>query len=217
MSPLLKQYLCAYNSLQAIGWAITLFRLLGSLSSTGSIHGAYASSANLICILQSFAFLEVIHGAIGIVPSGVLFPLMQWGGRTHFLLVVRKIDEVQELPSVFLTFFVWSTSEVIRYSHYTLSTLKSCPNWLTYIRYTAFIALYPLGVGPGEIWLMYKALTFVKKKALFADSFSNLPFTYYDFIRVLLLVYPFLWFKLYLHLFKQRRSKLGKNHDKKKR
>lgn len=31
----------------------------------------------------------------GIVPSGVLLPLMQWGGRTHFLLaIVRQIPEV---------------------------------------------------------------------------------------------------------------------------
>lgn len=31
----------------------------------------------------------------GIVPSGVLFPFMQWGGRTLFFLsIVRNIDEV---------------------------------------------------------------------------------------------------------------------------
>jgi hypothetical protein len=31
----------------------------------------------------------------GIVPSGVVNTLMQWGGRVHFLLVVvRQIDEV---------------------------------------------------------------------------------------------------------------------------
>ncbi|GKV01027.1 hypothetical protein SLEP1_g13627 [Rubroshorea leprosula] len=217
MSGILKLYLCTYNSLQFLGWTISLFRILGSLVSTNSLSGAYASSGDLICMLQTCAFLEVVHGAIGIVPSGVLFPFMQWAGRTHFLLVVvRKIDEVQELPSVFITFFAWSLSEVIRYSHYALSILSSCPSWLSYLRYTAFIVLYPIGIAPGEIWLMYQALPFVKKKNLFVDFFGNLPFSYYDFIRVLLLIYPFLWLKLYLHLFKQRRSKLSKHHGKKK-
>lgn len=40
---------------------------------------------------------------------------------------------------------------------------------------------------------------------------------YLNFLyQVLLLCYPFLWLKLYLHMFKQRRSKLGKRHEKKK-
>lgn len=36
-------------------------------------------------------------------------------------------------------------------------------------------------------------------------------------MQVVLLCYPFLWLKLYLHLFKQRRSKLGKHDGKKRR
>lgn len=32
---------------------------------------------------------------IGLVPSGVMLVLMQWGGRTHFLLaIVSQITEV---------------------------------------------------------------------------------------------------------------------------
>ncbi|XP_027347389.1 very-long-chain (3R)-3-hydroxyacyl-CoA dehydratase 2 [Abrus precatorius] len=209
-------YLPAYNSFQAIGWTLSLTKILFNLLSTASLNGTYASAGNLICFLQCAAFLEVIHGAIGLVPSGALLPLMQWGGRTHFVLVlVAKLDELQELPSVFITFLAWSIGEIIRYSHYAFSCLGNCPSWITYLRYTAFIVIYPLGVGPGEIWFMYQALPIVKKKNLYADSFSGLPFSYYDFLKVVLVVYPFLWFKLYLHLFKQRRTKLYKRHDKK--
>ncbi|KAL1298970.1 hypothetical protein HN51_043274 [Arachis hypogaea] len=110
---------------------------------------------------------------------------MQWGGRTHFLLaIVTKLDEVQKLPSVFITFFAWSISEVIRYSHYAFSCIGNCPYWITYLRYTAFIVLYPLGVGPGEIWIMYRALPIVKKKNLYSETFSGLPFSYYNFLKV---------------------------------
>ncbi|BBH04858.1 tonoplast intrinsic protein 1 [Prunus dulcis] len=81
------------------------------------------------------------------------------------------------------------------------------------MRYTAFIVLYPPGMA-GETWLMYQALPFVKKTSLFPDLFAGL--SYYNFLRVLLVCYPFLCLKLYLHMFKQRRSKLGKHPKKKK-
>ncbi|WJX50290.1 very-long-chain (3R)-3-hydroxyacyl-CoA dehydratase [Trifolium repens] len=215
--PISTLYLLAYNSFQAIGWTVSLTIILHNLLSTSSLTGTYASAGTLISFLQCAAFLEVIHGAIGLVPSGALLPLLQWGGRTHFLLaIVRRIHEVQELPSVFITFLAWSISEVIRYSHYAFSCLGNCPSWITYIRYTAFIVLYPIGVFPGEMWLMYQALPIINKKNIYADSFSSLPFSYYDFVKVVLVVYPFLWFKLYLHLFKQRHSKLYKRRDKKR-
>ncbi|RYR70280.1 hypothetical protein Ahy_A03g016784 isoform B [Arachis hypogaea] len=260
MGGLSKLYLLSYNSLQAIGWAVSSFQILCNLLSTSSVAGAYSSAGKLIshvtmqfrfsamcCILGSYtwshwwvllytrkskshslqpiSFYQHLHcnaeiklcNFSGLVPSGALLPLMQWGGRTHFLLaIVSKLDEVQQLPSVFITFFAWSISEVIRYSHYAFSCIGNCPYWITYLRYTAFIVLYPLGVGPGEIWIMYQALPIVKKKNLYSETFSGLPFSYYDFLKVVLIIYPFLWLKLYLHLFRQRRSKLFKRQDKKR-
>ncbi|GMG98229.1 hypothetical protein Nepgr_000069 [Nepenthes gracilis] len=208
-------YLFTYNSLQAFGWAISLYRILVSLALTNSLNTAYASAGDSVCLLQTISFLEVIHGALGIVRTGVLLPLMQWGGRIHFLLaIVRGIGEVQDSPLVFVIFAAWSLSEVIRYSHYALTCIGKCPYWVTSLRYTAFIFLYPVGVA-GEMWLMYHALPRMKLKNLYADYFAFLPFSYYNFIEVLLVVYPILWLKLYLHLLKQRHSKLGKQHDKK--
>ncbi|KAF5744638.1 hypothetical protein HS088_TW07G00214 [Tripterygium wilfordii] len=205
-----KLYLFTYNLLQSFGWTIAFYRILIDFVETKSVNGAYASAGELICLLQKLAFLEVIHGVLGVVPSGVLNPLMQWGGRTHFLLaIVRPVVEVQELPSIFITFVAWSLTEVIRYTHYALNCVGSCPYWITYLRFTLFIGLYPIGIAPGEMWLMYEALPFIKVKNLYANSFASLRFSYYDFVRVLLLCYPFLWLKLYLHMFKQRRSKLG--------
>ncbi|KAM1040236.1 hypothetical protein ACFX13_030187 [Malus domestica] len=211
MARLSNLYLLAYNSLQAAAWAVCL-----SLSLSSAVNGAYASAGHLIYLLQMVQFLEVIHGAIGLVPSGVVFPLMQWAGRAHFLYVVRQTHEVQESPSVFITFVAWSLSEVIRYPHYAFNCTGSCPSWITYLRYTAFIVLYPPGMA-GETWLMYQALPFIKKKSLSPDFPAGLSFSYYNFLRVLLVCYPFLCLKLYLHMFKQRQSKLGKHPKKKKR
>ncbi|KAF9665487.1 hypothetical protein SADUNF_Sadunf16G0127800 [Salix dunnii] len=346
MAAFFKLYLFAYNSLQAFGWAVSLFAILINFFSTHSFDGAYASAGDLICLLQTVSFLEVIHGALGIVPSGVVFPFMQWGGRTHFVLaIVRQLVEVQELPSVFITFVAWSIAEiivifsmepeiqdlnlafgenqkmiclqswvqVIRYSHYALNCIGSCPSLITYLRYTAFTVLYPIGLAPGEsecmilsclycndllatssavfeafylarlsfiihhdaVWTMYQALPFVKKKNLYANLFAAFPFSYYNFLRMavlpswqniirrnvewisvmglywkmlcdksyldfshlvtninahdkpnlsfqpvvnaVLICYPFLWLNLYRHLLKQRRSKLGRRQETKKK
>ncbi|CAO2839985.1 unnamed protein product [Amaranthus hypochondriacus] len=210
MARLSNLYLFIYNLLQTIGWAIAFWRILIDFSTTHSFNAAFASSGQLICLLQKVAFLEVIHGALGIVPSGVLLPLMQWGGRTHYLLaLVGNIVEVQESQSIFVTFVAWSISEVIRYSNYALSCIGKCPYWSTYIRYTLFIPVYPVGVA-GEMWLMYQALPYIKEKDLYRNFFATLPFSYLTFVKVVLVCYPFLWLKLYLHLLKQRRSKLRK-------
>ncbi|KAJ8439915.1 hypothetical protein Cgig2_003981 [Carnegiea gigantea] len=165
---------------------------------------------------------------------------MQWGGRTHYLLaIVQKIDEVlsfssllpwllpknlrlvlkslqvQESPSIFATFVSWSICDFIRYSHYAMNCIGYCPHWSTFIRYTAFIPLYPLGAA-GEVWLMYHALPYIREKDLYGDFFSYFPLSYYTFIQILLLCYPLCWGKLYVHLLKQRQSKLGKHHGKKR-
>ncbi|XP_009388631.2 uncharacterized protein LOC103975400 [Musa acuminata AAA Group] len=210
-------YLLSYNSLQSLGWALALARVLSSYFSTKSVDGAYAFAGDLICFLQTISFVEVVHAAAGLVPSGVMLALMQWGGRTHFLLaILRQIPEVQGLPSVFITFMSWSMTEVIRYPHYALSCIGISLSWLTYLRYTAFIILYPIGIAPGEMWLMYQALPFIKERNLYADFFDRLSISYYHFVLAVLICYPVLWLKLYLHLFKQRRSKLGKHQTKKK-
>ncbi|XP_047045855.1 very-long-chain (3R)-3-hydroxyacyl-CoA dehydratase 2-like isoform X1 [Lolium rigidum] len=228
-------YLLAYNSLQSLGWSLALFRLLACLAPPVSVHPAYALAGDLICFLQTCAVLETVHAAVGLVPTSPFLAFLQWGGRTHFVLaLLRQIPEVrtdghckipvrlrgqnvQGSPSVFITFMAWSISEVIRYSHYALTTLKVCPAWLTYLRYTAFIPLYPIGVGPGEMWTIYQALPFVKERELYSGLFAKFSMSYHSFLVGGLLCYPLLWLKLYLHVFKQRKSKLGKVDRRKKR
>ncbi|XP_076911166.1 uncharacterized protein LOC143569049 [Bidens hawaiensis] len=210
-------YLFFYNSIQAVGWLIAFFRISVHFLFTNSVNGGYASAGELICLLQSLAFIEVIHGALGIVPSGFIFPLMQWGGRTHFLLaIVRQLHEVQELPAVLITFVAWCCIEIIRYPFYALSCLGSCPYFLTYLRYTVFIVIYPIGVV-GEMWIMYRSLPVIMEKNLYADFFAAFPFSYYTFVKAVLICYPFLWLQMYLYLFKQRRSKLYPRSEKDKK
>ncbi|KAH9661273.1 Very-long-chain (3R)-3-hydroxyacyl-CoA dehydratase [Citrus sinensis] len=105
---------------------------------------------------------------------------------------------------------------VIRYPFYALNTIGACPHWLTYLRYTMFIPLYPIGVL-GEMLLLNQAFPYMKEKNIFANFFAGLPFSYYNVVQVVFVMYPFAWIKLYSHMLKQRGSKLGKRQEKKKK
>ncbi|KAL6506360.1 hypothetical protein OROGR_024541 [Orobanche gracilis] len=76
--------------------------------------------------------------------------------------------------------FQLTVFHVIRYLHYALNCIGTPPNWITFIRYNAFVVLYPIGVFPGEMCLMFQALPTIKKEHLYADS---LPFSYEKFIK----------------------------------
>ncbi|GAY38173.1 hypothetical protein CUMW_034680 [Citrus unshiu] len=186
----IKLYLFGYNSLQAAGWIVAIFMLLSNLLSTKSIAGTFASAGEIIWILQTAAFLEVVHGAVGILPSGVRLPFMQWCGRTLFFLVTaREIVQVQDHPSLFITFLAWCLIEV----HYVHSTISY------------------------RMLLLYQAFPYMKEKNIFANFFAILPFSYYNVVQVVFVMYPFAWIKLYSHMLKQRGSKLGKRQEKKKK
>ncbi|KAL3695815.1 hypothetical protein R1sor_009891 [Riccia sorocarpa] len=205
-----KGYLVAYNTAQAVGWLVVLSKLGQSYVDTGDFSHAFVAAGGLVRALQLAAFLEVLHAAVGLVPSGVLTSFMQWGGRTHVLLaIIGKLPEVQILPSVFITFFAWAVSEVIRYPQYALNSIGACPKWLLWLRYTAFIPLYPAGIY-GEMNAMYNSLDSLKQKPLYTRLFGEiLPFSYDKFVIGLLFVYPALFLVLYFHLLRQRRSKLS--------
>ncbi|KAM7527826.1 hypothetical protein LguiB_031236 [Lonicera macranthoides] len=75
--------------------AISLFKVLSSLFATKSFHAAYAFAEEQLRIFQGLALLEIIHGAIGIVPNGPFLPLVQLAGRIlclHATLCI--VDEV---------------------------------------------------------------------------------------------------------------------------
>lgn len=207
-------YLVTYNAVQAVGWAASLCLLLQSAyNNQGSWdpRALYTSSHSLICFMQGMAFLEIIHAALGLVRSGVLSNILQWAGRSHCLFcVVQQTPEVWGSPFAPLLLLSWALSEVIRYPWYAASTLSACPRWLTWLRYTAFLPLYPVG-AVSEMTLMYAALPSIGDRKLYTISMPNpynFAFDYKLFVQVLLAVYLVPFFFLYFTMLKQRKRKL---------
>jgi very-long-chain (3R)-3-hydroxyacyl-CoA dehydratase len=93
----------------------------------------------------------------GIVRSPILTTVMQVASR---LVLVWGI--VYPFPYLALTPFyssmliAWSVTEVIRYSYFTLSLSGHQFSGLTWLRYSGFFVLYPIGIT-SECALIYLA------------------------------------------------------------
>ena len=82
---------------------------------------------------------------------------------------------------------------------------------MTWLRYTAFIPLYPIGVvgEMGAIWLALPVIKEKKLRSVVLPNMWNFSFDYGMFLKLLLVVYPVLWWQLYSMLLRQRKKKVG--------
>lgn len=209
-----RAYLVAYNCAQALGWARVLWDAIEGIRRGGS---AYETSRDTLVMFQLASVMEVAHAISGLTPSPAGAAAAQWAGRTHCLLCA--LDAVKSnrssLASTILV-LAWALTEIIRYPSYVGALVGACPSWLTWLRYTVFVPLYPLGAG-AEMKLMYDAREHARRTKMFAITMPNafnFAFDYPTFLNVLLVAYPFLFYSLYAYMFVQRRKKLGSTKAK---
>ena len=159
----------------------------------------------------------MVHASAGLVRSGAATAFMQWLGRSHVALVVvqlcsRHDPSIKEHWAVGVMYLAWALSEVIRYPHYVCGLLGLTLPALEWLRYTAFIVLYPVGVF-GEVAAIVLAMPTVKALGLYSVAMPNAwnqAFDYYQFlVGTLALLYPTVFPKLFLHMLKQRKKRVG--------
>lgn len=195
------KWLIAYNTISACLWA----SVLGHVSFLGYFSGqptAFEKTNYRTTLIQTLALVEVFNAAAGIVRAGVVITGIQVYSR---LLVTWGIW--QFLPNSpanghwsYITVSVaWALSEVIKYSYHAASLKGKVPYFLVYLRYTAFLVLYPLGVS-SEMIIMYLSLNDAQK-------WGGDIYCYFLWINLGLYI-PALN-RLYRHLLKQRSKVLG--------
>ncbi|EDV26485.1 uncharacterized protein TRIADDRAFT_54534 [Trichoplax adhaerens] len=119
--------------------------------------GTYDITGSYMKFCQALAVLEVIHPLLGIVKSGVLTPAIQVFGRNMVLfMIISPQESIHGEKIVILLFLAWSLIEVIRYPQYALSVINYPIRIITWLRYTAWIPLYPVGFYLEGGMYMYK-------------------------------------------------------------
>ena len=188
-----KPYLIAYNGACCLAWAYVLFLSLTNVcpSNAKDTLAAIWTVPNLAMTLtyvQSAAFLEIIHAAVGMVRSPVVVTAMQVSSRLIALFAIIYSPEAQAQWGAGVMIISWSLVEIVRYAFY-LSTLvqKKVPYPLFWLRYSLFAILYPTGIT-GELSVFFAASKDMAFLSLMGDSEQNMLFMYY-FIMAFPVIY----------------------------
>uniref|UniRef100_A0A8B9K2B3 Very-long-chain (3R)-3-hydroxyacyl-CoA dehydratase n=1 Tax=Astyanax mexicanus TaxID=7994 RepID=A0A8B9K2B3_ASTMX len=144
-----KGYLFMYNLVQFLGFSWIFVNMTVRLFILGqdSFYDTFHTIADVMYFCQMLAIIEVINPALGLVKSGVIPAFIQVMGRNVILFVIfGSLEEMQNKPVVFFVFYLWSAIEIFRYPFYMLACIDTEWKMLTWLRYTIWMPLYPLGV-----------------------------------------------------------------------
>mgnify|MGYP005849365027 CR=1 FL=1 len=193
---MLTAYLISYNVLLLLAWAIFFIWQI--------THGFVIDkiSITILNIAQVAALLEIFHAKKGWVKSPVFTTALQISSRVFVLFWLNVIPEAQQIKifgisGITIVSVAWSVTEIIRYSYYATSLLNKEIKLLTFLRYTLFIVLYPLGIT-GEAMIMLSVL-----------KWNNYDFSIVNFVVAVVMVSYLPFFpKLYGYMWQQRKKKL---------
>ncbi|CAM9216748.1 unnamed protein product [Choristocarpus tenellus] len=206
---LLKAYLMLYNIFTARGWIQVFFQLSYALLKGEGTLGAVNAMRSTVEMLQLISTLEFLHSFLGLVKSSPVNLIMQQiGGRDLALFsMVTAIPATRDSPWVLLMFAAWTFSEIIRYPYYALLLIGECPASLHWLRYSAFIVLYPLGFA-GELGTWIVGMPYMKEMGLY--EIPGLPSGSVSWVlyAYLVLAFGFGAPKLYTHMLRQRKKQL---------
>jgi len=202
------QYLILYNFQSAIAWLVVLGRVCLLLPLRG-LDRVYPGVGKFAKWTQTVALLEVFHAMIGLVRTSLLTTVMQVGSRLLLIWgVINNFPFLARSAAYPSMLFAWSVTEVIRYAYFVLTLSGYYFRPMTWLRYSTFFVLYPLGIV-SECWLLYGAIEPARKVrpeyawALQLALFLYIPGSYI----------------LYTHMMRQRRkvmkSMQGKDMGKK--
>lgn len=219
-------YLFLYNAALCSGWSYCLYLTIITVAAGGGPADVYKAVEVPLKISQTAALMEVLHSAIRLVRSPVMITAMQVASRIWLLwgiivpvngptttgkLEILRIGQFDFSLSIITLMTAWCLSEIIRYSFFALKELGLSPYFSLWLRYTAFIPLYPLGVG-SELAMVWLALPTIKATGLWSVQLPNrfnFGFDYHTACIVGMLTYLPGFPQLYGYMLVQRKKNLS--------
>lgn len=165
----------------------------GLPSRTASVRSAFSSTIGTLVWVQGLAIFEVIHAALGLVPSPVLTTFVQVASRLLVAFVLGVRLQAGAHWGYLVMAVAWTLADATRYIYYVvhLCSIIPMPRILLWLRYSLYLVLYPVGTA-GEMSLMRAA----------SVSLAGSRWQYV--VLALLAVYPLGFAYMYLHMGRQR-------------
>ncbi|XP_053959199.1 very-long-chain (3R)-3-hydroxyacyl-CoA dehydratase hpo-8 [Anastrepha ludens] len=216
-----KGYLFLYNAVQVAGWSYILFQLVNYYLLQGPQFRAQITlwdyTRFAVIVFQNAAFVEILNAAFGLVKSNPVITTFQVLSRMMVVIgVVMATPTGKVSPGLPIALLAWAITEIIRYGYYALNILNIMPYIVVFLRYTTFIALYPIGVT-GELLCFWWAQSYAKTNTVWSWEMPNkwnATFSYFALLWIVMLLYIPLFPQMYLHMFAQRKKILGGNVSK---
>ncbi|KAM9376974.1 very-long-chain (3R)-3-hydroxyacyl-CoA dehydratase [Pholidichthys leucotaenia] len=214
-------FLFVYNLVQFLGFSWIFVNMTVRLFIFGqdSLYDTFHTISDVMFFCQTLAAVEVLNAAFGIVRTGVIPTLIQVVGRNFILFIIfGSLEEMHHKPVVFFVFYLWSAIEIFRYPFHMLGCFNTEWKTLTWLRYTIWIPLYPLGVLAEAVAVIQSIPIFDETKLLSIPLpkaiGTSISFSYVLHIYLILMFLGL--FINFRHLYKQRqrrfRTKKRKTH-----
>ncbi|CAB1446774.1 unnamed protein product [Pleuronectes platessa] len=205
-------YLFLYNLVQFLGFSWIFVNMTVRLFIFGeeSLYDTFNSISDVMFFCQILASVEVLNAAFGVVKTGVVPTLIQVVGRNFILFIIfGSLEEMHHQPVVFFVFYLWSGIEIFRYPFYMLGCCNTEWENLTWLRYTIWIPLYPLGVL-AEAVAVIQSIPIFNESKLFSIPLPKAIGTSINFSYVLYVYLVLMAMGLFInsrHLYKQRKKR----------
>ncbi|XP_028025955.1 very-long-chain (3R)-3-hydroxyacyl-CoA dehydratase [Bombyx mandarina] len=209
-----KVYLFIYNLFQFVGYmyVMAVMGVRYVKLDYDSVTDTYEHVGSAMKFLQLMQYLEVLHPMFGYTKGGVLVPFLQVTGRAFVLFIMIDAEpRMQTKPVVFYLFVVWTCIEIVRYPYYMSQLYKKEFALLTWLRYTLWIPLYPMGIVC-EATIILRNIPYFEETQKYTVSLPNawnFAFHMPTFLKIYLLVLTFPgMFLVMKHMHRLRNIKL---------
>ncbi|CAL8356292.1 unnamed protein product [Lota lota] len=212
-------FLFLYNLVQFLCFSWIFINMTVRLFILGqeSMYDTFRTMSDVMFFCQTLAAIEVVNAAFGVVKTGVVPTLIQVVGRNFILFIIfGSLEEMHNKPVVFFVFYPWSAIEIFRYPFYMLGCFNTEWKNLTWLRYTAWIPLYPLG-ALAEAVAVIQSIPMFDEANLFSIDLTefigvSIRFSHFLYIYLVLMVLALI--VNFRHLYKQRKRRF---HTKKRK
>lgn len=190
-------WLISFNVITLLAWCI----FFGYSLFNGLVINQL--SLLLLTIAQGLAIFEIMNAALGLAGANWLLTTMQVFSRLLIVFLLNWIPfetlaQLNYYSGFAVVAIAWSVTEIVRALYYLTEIEKQPVKAITFLRYTFFIGLYPLGVT-GEFMVMYSFWEWRQ----FEFNVINIA------LAAIALSYFVFFPKLYGHMWKQRKKKLA--------
>jgi len=210
-----KVYMIIYNLSMFVGYLyiFVVMSIRYYRDGVESMEGTYEAVGSAFKFCQLLQYLEVMHPMFGYTKGSVLVPFLQVSGRAFILFAMVEAEpRMQTKPVIFYLFLVWASIETVRYPYYLSQLFNVDLYMLTWLRYTMWIPLYPLGILCEGIICLRNIPYFeeTQRLSLALPSPWNMTFDMPTFLKIYLLILSIPGtYVMMSHMAKTRAKKLG--------